>query len=86
MMITTPASTSNQTTKVKRPMEGGFCVIFSFWVLFCDESSFFSLCFFQTQNVFSILITKKLVITYKLSTIEGFYRKMNDFATVLVFF
>jgi len=30
--------------------------------------------------------TKNLVITYKLSTIEGFYYKERDFATILVIF
>jgi hypothetical protein len=30
-------------------------------------------------------ITKNLVITYKLSTIDDFYHKVKDFAMVLVF-
>ncbi len=30
-------------------------------------------------------ITKNLVITYKLSTIESFYHKVNNFVMVLVF-
>ncbi len=40
MMITTPISTCNTTTKVKRPREDGFCgFCFSFvWVLFCGGS------------------------------------------------
>jgi hypothetical protein len=33
MMTTTLPLIANQTTKVKRPREGGFCVTFSFWVL-----------------------------------------------------
>jgi hypothetical protein len=48
MMITTLASTlastGNQTMKVRRPKEGGFCVTFSLWVLFCG--GFFSPFFF----------------------------------------
>jgi hypothetical protein len=43
---------------------------------------FFPLCFCQAQKVF--FITKNLVITYKLNTIEGFYHKVNNFAMVLV--
>ncbi len=41
-------------------------------------------------NVFikpiKFFIAKNLVITYKLSTIEGFYYKERDFAIILVFF
>jgi hypothetical protein len=43
---------------------------------------FFPLCFYQAQKFF---ITKNLVITYQLSTIDGFYHKVNDFSMVLVF-
>jgi hypothetical protein len=39
--------------------------------------------FYQAQ--FFFFITKNLVITYKLNTIKGFYYKVNDFSTVLVF-
>jgi hypothetical protein len=51
MMTTTPTSSGNQTTKVKRPKEGGFCVTFYFWVLFCGKSFFFPLCFCQAQKI-----------------------------------
>jgi hypothetical protein len=51
------------------------------WVFF--SFSFFPLHFYQAQNVF--FITKNIVITHKLSTIEGFYHKMNNFVMVLVF-
>jgi hypothetical protein len=40
MMMTTQASMGNQTMKVKRPREGGFCATFSFWVLFYGGSFF----------------------------------------------
>jgi hypothetical protein len=39
------------------------------------------LCFYQTPKK---NITKNLAITYKLSTIEGFYHKVNDFVMSLV--
>jgi hypothetical protein len=51
MMTTTLASTSNQTTKVKRSREGGFNVNFSFWFLFCD-GTFFSLHIFVKPKKF----------------------------------
>jgi hypothetical protein len=48
MMKTTPTSTSNQTTKVKRPREGGFCVFFSLvlWLVL------FSYVFVKPKNIF----------------------------------
>ncbi len=46
-------------------------LFFSFYVSFKPRKFFF--------------ITENLVITYKLSTIEGFYYKVNDFATILGF-
>ncbi len=51
MMTTTPTSIGTPTTKVKRPREGGFCVTFSFWVLFCGWS-FFSFMFLSSPKVF----------------------------------
>jgi hypothetical protein len=52
-MTTTPTLTGNQTTKVKRPKEGGICVIFIFFrVLFCGRFFFSPLCFYQAQKVF----------------------------------
>jgi len=81
MMI--PTSTGTPTTKVKRPREGGYCVTFSFWVLFCGGSFFFLYVFIKFKK---FLITKNLVITYQLSTIDGFYHKVNDSSMVLVFF
>jgi hypothetical protein len=53
-------SIGNQT-KVKRSKEGGFCVTFSFSVLFCDRSFFF-LYIFNKPIIF--FITKNLVINY----------------------
>jgi hypothetical protein len=44
---------------------------------------FFSLCISIKPKKF--FITKNLVIIYKLSTIDRFYHKVNDFAMVLVF-
>jgi hypothetical protein len=66
-MTTVPTSTSNKATKVKRLKEGGFCVFcFSFfWVLFCGGSFFYV--FVKPRKFF---ITKNLIITYKLSTVE----------------
>ncbi len=81
----TPMSTNNQTTKVKRPREGGVCVVlFIFWVLFCGRFFFFFFfpCFYEAKKSF---ITKNLVIVYKLSTMEGFYYKVNAFVMGLVF-
>jgi hypothetical protein len=77
-MTTTPTSKCNKTMKVKRPREGGFCVI----KLFCGGSFFFPLHFYQAPKIF---ITKNLVITYKLSIIKGFCHKLRDFVTILVF-
>ncbi len=66
----TPTSTDNQTMKVEKLKEGGFCIfVFLGFVLQWD--------FFNT---------KKLVITYKLNTIKGFSHKRKNFATILVFF
>ncbi len=82
-MTTTLTATCNQTTKVKRPREGGLCVTFSFWVLFCGRCFFTFYVFIKPVKFF--FITKKLVITYKLNTIKGFYHKVTNFAMVLVF-
>jgi hypothetical protein len=82
MMTITPASTGTPTMNVKRPKEGGFYVTFSFWVLFCGGSFFFLYVSIKLKKFF---ITKNLVITYKLSTINGFYHKVSDFSTILVF-
>jgi hypothetical protein len=61
-----------QHKKVKKLREGGFCVFcFFFFNVFIKPKFFF--------------ITNNLVITYKLSTIEGFYYKERVFATILVF-
>ncbi len=69
-----PTSTDNQTMKVKKLKEGGFCIFvflgFVLWWVFFLKSFF---------------ITKKLVITYKLNTIKGFYYKSRNFATILIF-
>ncbi len=71
----TPTSTDNQTMKVEKLKEGGFCIfVFLGFVLQWD---------FFKKNIF---ITKKLVITYKLNTIKGFSHKRKNFATILVFF
>jgi hypothetical protein len=79
-MMTITTSTCNKTMKVKRPREGGFCVIiFGFYFVVC---LFFLYIFVNPINFF---ITKNLVITYKLNTIKGFCHKKKYFATVLVF-
>jgi len=56
-----------------------FCVFFKgfvlWWVLFFT--------FFSSPK--SFFITNNFVITYKLSIIEGFYHKVKDFPTILVF-
>jgi hypothetical protein len=44
---------------------------------------FFSLYIYVKSIKF--FITKNVVIAYKLSTIEGFYHKVSDFALVVVF-
>jgi hypothetical protein len=50
MMITTLTSTGNKTMKVKRSMEGGFCVIF--WGFYFLVGPFFSIRFCQPDKVF----------------------------------
>jgi hypothetical protein len=77
-MLTT--SIGNKTTKVKRPKEGGFYVIFLGFILWwvC-----FSLYIFVKPKRF--FISKNLVITYKLSTIKSFCHKVRDFVMVLIF-
>ncbi len=46
---------------------------------------FFSFMFLSNPEFSFLFITKNLIITYKLSTIEGFYHKMSDSIVVLVF-
>jgi hypothetical protein len=60
---------------------GGWVLCNFLGVLFCG-GSLFSIFF---VNPIKFFITKNLVITYKLSTIEGFCHKKNFFATILVF-
>jgi hypothetical protein len=50
MMTTTLASIGNQTTKVKRPREGGFYVTFFFWFLFV-VGLFFSFTFLSSLKI-----------------------------------
>jgi hypothetical protein len=50
-MMTTQASMGNQTMKVKRQREGGFCVTLFFWVLF-NGGSFFSHYIFVKPRIF----------------------------------
>jgi hypothetical protein len=77
MTITTLTSINKKTMKVKRPREGGFCVI-----LFV---------FYFVVGLFLIDIfvspIKNLVFIYKLNTIEGFCHHfiLLYFAIVLVF-
>ncbi len=73
-------STSSKTMKVKRPKEGGFYV--SFFGFCFVVGLFFPLHLCQAQKK---IISKNLVITYKLSTIKGFCHKVGDFVIVLVF-
>ncbi len=81
MMTTTPTLISNKTMKVKRPREGGFCVIF---FGFCFVvGPFFSLYISIKPKTF--FFTKNLVITYKLSTMKGFYHKMTNCHSLGVF-
>jgi hypothetical protein len=76
-MTTTPASTNNKTTKVKRLKEDMFCV---FLVFFCDGSFFYAFI-----KLFFFFITKNLIIIFKLSTIESLYYIKKYFTTILVF-
>ncbi len=82
MMTTTPTSTGNKISKVKRLRENGFRVfyLYIFWVIFCGGSFFYV--FFKLIKFF---IANNLVIAYKLSTIESFYYKKQNFNTILVF-
>jgi len=48
----TTTSIDNQTTKVKRPREGGFCVTFFFGFCFVMGPFFFPLHFCQAHKVF----------------------------------
>jgi len=73
--------TCNQTRKVKTPREGAFCVTFFFGFCFV-AGHFFP--FYVYVKPIKFFVTKNLVIIYKLSTIEGFYHKVNDFSTILV--
>ncbi len=81
MTIITLASTSNKITKVKRPREVGFSILFFGFCFVLGPFLFFML----LSSPKSFFITKNLVITYELSTIEGFCHKEKDFATILVF-
>jgi len=68
---------------VKSPREGGVCVIYFFlWVLLCGRFFFPLYVSIKPKKFF---ITKNLIITYKLSTIEGFYHKVSNFAMGLIF-
>jgi hypothetical protein len=82
MMTTTPTSTNNQTTKVKRPREGGaLCNIFFFG--FCFVVGFFSpLCFYQAQKVF---YHQESNYYLQIKHNKSFYHKVSDIATSLVF-
>jgi len=71
--------------KVKRSREGGFCVTSSFWVLFCDGSFFYPPFYVSSKPIKFFFITMNLVLIYKLSTIENFYQKVSNFATILIF-
>ncbi len=57
-----------------------FCVFFLFG--FCFVVGPFFNAFVKPRKFF---ITKNLVITYKLSTMESFYYKERNFTTILVF-
>jgi hypothetical protein len=80
----TPTSIDNKKTKVKRLREDRFCVfILQF---FCQGFVlwwvFFLCTFFKLRKK---IISKNLVIIFKLNTIESLYSKEKDFATILVF-
>jgi len=82
-MSTTPTSTNNKTTKVKRPRENRFCV---FLLFFCLGFILWSVFFYAFVNFRKKIITKNLVFIFKLSTIESFYHTKRDFTIILVFF
>jgi len=71
-MKTTPTSTNNETTKVKRLREGRFCVFLFFFFLFgfCFVVGHIYYAFVKLKKFF---ITKNLVIIFKLNTIKSFY-------------
>jgi hypothetical protein len=70
---------NNEGKKAK----GGWVLCNSFFWGFVLWWVLFFLYVFVKPNFF--LITKNLVIIYKLSKIEDFYHKVNNFAMVLVF-
>jgi len=80
MMITTLASTCNKTIKVKRPREGGFCVIlFGFYFV---VGLFFPICLCQPHKFF---YHQKFGYYLQIKHIEGFCHKLIFFSTVFIF-
>jgi hypothetical protein len=70
-MKTTPASTDNETTKVKRLREDRFCVFLLFFLSrFCFVMGHIYYVFVKLKKK---IITKNLVIIFKLNTIESVY-------------
>jgi len=68
MMTTTPTSTNNKTTKVKRLREDRFCLFAFLLSRFCFVVGFFFNAFVQLRKFF---ITKNIIILFKLNTIPG---------------
>ncbi len=87
MMITTLASTGNQTMKVKRRREGEFCVTLFFWVLFCGESFvfvFLSFTFLSSRK--SSFYHQESNYYLQIKHNRKFLHKVNNFVMDLVFF
>jgi hypothetical protein len=80
--VTTPTSTNNKTTKVKRLKEDKFCVFLFF---FCLDFILWWVFFYAFVKLKKKIITKNLVIIFKLSTIKKIYYTKKDFVTILVF-
>ncbi len=78
LMLNINMQQNNEGEKAK----GGWVLCDVFWILFCGGSFFFLYISIKPKKFF---ITKNLVITYKLNTIEGFCHKVRDFIMVLVF-
>ncbi len=81
-MTTTPTSTNNKTTKVKRLREDRFCLFAFLLFRFCFVVGLFFNVFFKLKKFF---ITKNLVIIFKIITIKSFYNTYGNFAIILVF-
>ncbi len=75
-------SISKQENNEGEKVKGGW-VLCNFFGFCFVMGLFFPFTFFFKPKKFFIF--KNLVITYKLSTLKGFYHKVRDFVMVLVF-